>query len=131
MSESTNQSSLSIYFSEVDGGALLTREQEQELAKTMDAAREKNQDGKRSTEQLWKKDVSPITLRKAKRAREKLITSNLRLVASVAKNFQGKGCELADLIQEGNIGLMDGIDRFDWEKGLKISTYEFLSMFRH
>jgi RNA polymerase primary sigma factor len=123
MSESSNQSSLSIYFSEVDGGDLLTREEEQQLAQTMDLARQKDKNGKRSTEQLWREDVDPGVLRRAKRAREKLITSNLRLVASVAKNFQGKGCELADLIQEGNIGLMDGIDRFDWEKKLKISTY--------
>lgn len=123
MSQSVNQSSLSIYFSEVDGGNLLTREQEQTLAKTMDAARQKDDSGKRSNDKLWKDEVDTKVLRKAKRAREKLITSNLRLVASVAKNFQGKGCELADLIQEGNIGLIDGIDRFDWEKGLKISTY--------
>jgi len=123
MIEPNNQSSLSVYFSEIDGGALLTREQEQELAQTMDKAREKDKTGKRSTEKLWKDQVEPSTLRKAKRAREKLITSNLRLVASVAKKYQGKGCELSDLIQEGNVGLMDGIDRFNWEKGLKISTY--------
>lgn len=120
-------SSLSIYFSEVDGGKLLTKQQEIQLAKSMDMARYRDKDGKTSDEKLWKdendENFDVKALYKAKKAREKLISSNLRLVASVAKNFQGKGCEFEDLIQEGNIGLMDGIDRFDWTRNLKISTY--------
>jgi RNA polymerase primary sigma factor len=93
----SSSDSLSLYFNEVEGRRLLTREEESELAQRME-----------------KGDAS---------ARDKLIRYNLRLVASIAKNFQGQGCDLEDLIQEGNIGLMDGIDRFDWERGLKLSTY--------
>lgn len=92
-----NTNSLSMYFNEVEGGDLLTREEEIRLAQRME-----------------KGDQA---------ARDKLIRCNLRLVASIAKNFQGQGCDLEDLIQEGNIGLMDGIDRFDWRRKLKISTY--------
>lgn len=59
----------------------------------------------------------------AKRIREKLINSNLRLVVSIAKQNKGHNLPIEDLIQEGNIGLMKAIDRFDWRKGFKFSTY--------
>ncbi|MGM0470729.1 MAG: sigma-70 family RNA polymerase sigma factor [Bacillota bacterium] len=57
------------------------------------------------------------------RAREELIEHNLRLVVNIAKKYQGKGMELEDLIQEGNLGLMKAIDKFDPDKGYKFSTY--------
>ncbi len=56
-------------------------------------------------------------------ARQQLIISNTRLVVSVAKSFQGRGLALADLIQEGNLGLMKAVDRFDPERGVRLSTY--------
>jgi RNA polymerase primary sigma factor len=59
----------------------------------------------------------------AKRIRAKLIECNLRLVVSIAKQYKGHNIPLEDLIQEGNIGLMKSIDRFEWEKGFKFSTY--------
>ncbi len=56
-------------------------------------------------------------------ARDKFIESNLRLVISVAKKFQGRGVAFLDLIQEGNIGLMNSIDKFDIDRGVRFSTY--------
>jgi RNA polymerase primary sigma factor len=56
-------------------------------------------------------------------AKNELITRNLRLVVNVAKNYTGRGLSLLDLIQEGNIGLMKAIDKFDYKKGFKFSTY--------
>ena len=56
-------------------------------------------------------------------SRERLITTNLRLVVSVAKRFAGKGVPLHDLIQEGNLGLLKAVDRFDPERGYRFSTY--------
>lgn len=56
-------------------------------------------------------------------AREHLITANLRLVVSIARRYDGKGLQLPDLIQEGNIGLMRAAEKYDWEKGFKFSTY--------
>lgn len=56
-------------------------------------------------------------------ARQQLIISNTRLVVSIAKNYQGRGLLLSDLIQEGNLGLMKAVDRFDPERGVRLSTY--------
>ncbi len=58
-----------------------------------------------------------------KRAREELILSNLKLVVSIARHYMGLGLPFLDLVQEGNIGLMRAVDKFDWKKGYKFSTY--------
>ncbi|MFW6006186.1 MAG: sigma-70 family RNA polymerase sigma factor [Candidatus Bipolaricaulota bacterium] len=85
------------YFDEVGNEALLTREEEVELAKRIEQGDEE--------------------------AREKLASSNLRLVISIAKKYRNYGLPFLDLIQEGNLGLMKAIEKFDWRKGYKFSTY--------
>ena len=57
------------------------------------------------------------------RARAAMVQANLRLAISIAKHYQNRGCNLEDLIQEANIGLMKAVERFDWRKGYKFSTY--------
>jgi len=88
---------LNTYFKNVGKHNLLTREDEQHLAKAMEAG--------------------------DKRARDRMIQSNLRLAISIAKRYMNKGCAFEDLVQESNIGLIKAVDRFDWRRGVKFSTY--------
>ena len=74
------------------------------------------------SEALYKKLLTHIE-KQGQDAKHRLSESNLRLVASIAKRFVGRGLPFLDLIQEGNMGLMKAVDRFDFTKGFKFSTY--------
>lgn len=95
--EENNNKLLDIYLREISRFPLLTPEEEKDLAIKIEAG--------------------------DKKAKEKFILSNLRLVVSIAKKFQNFGLPILDLIQEGNIGLFEAVNRFDWRKGYKFSTY--------
>jgi RNA polymerase primary sigma factor len=118
-----------VYLTDIGRVALLTAEQEVDLAKRIEA-------GLFAAEKLRQSDAKEIKKIPAKlrrdlewiaadgtRARNHLLEANLRLVVSLAKRYQGKGLTLLDLIQEGNIGLVRAVEKFDYTKGYKFSTY--------
>ncbi len=112
-----------MYLREISRVPLLTAEEEVSLAQAIEQ-------GKEALKQLSRPDLSPderahlmSLVQKGDAARQKLTESNLRLVVSVAKRYIGRGVPLLDLIQEGNIGLTRAVEKFDWRRGFKFSTY--------
>jgi RNA polymerase sigma factor (sigma-70 family) len=113
-----------LYLTDIGQYALLTKDDEVRLAKAIEA-------GKLATEEMAANPnvAAPKRreLRKAIRdgeiAERAFVQSNLRLVVSIAKKYQASGLPLLDLIQEGNLGLMHAVEKFDWRRGFKFSTY--------
>ena len=115
MSDSVGQ-----YLNEIGMVPLLNAQEERELSKLIEAgfaARARKEEGETGRE-------LDRTIRTAEKAKDRFIRSNLRLVVSVARRYPlPPGMELLDLIQEGNLGLEHAVDKFDWRKGFKFSTY--------
>jgi RNA polymerase primary sigma factor len=97
VAETTTSDPLRLYVHQIGDGPLLTREQERELARRKDEGDEA--------------------------AKRKLIECNLRLVMSITRNYTKAGVPLLDLIQEGNLGLIRAVEKFDYRMGFKLSTY--------
>jgi RNA polymerase primary sigma factor len=107
------------YLHEIGGHDLLTALEETELAQAIldgRAAEAAIKDGRGDAE-------DPARVEAGRAARQRFIQSNLRLVVSIAKRYQASGIPLIDLVQEGNLGLMRAVEKFDHRKGFKFSTY--------
>ena len=98
-----------MYLKEIGALPLLTSEEEIVLAKTVEAG--------------MRADALPEEKEAAREAEKELADRNLRLVVSIAKKYLGRGLQFLDLIQEGNLGLLKAVDKFDYTKGYKFSTY--------
>jgi RNA polymerase sigma factor (sigma-70 family) len=110
---------------EVGRQPLLTKDDEVRLAQAIeqgDKARHEL-DTARDTIAPAKRRELQASVQTAREARRSFIQANLRLVVSMAKRYQAPGLSLLDVVQEGNIGLMQALERFDWRKGFKFSTY--------
>src|SRR6202051_3736226 len=114
-----------LYLTDIGQYPLLTKDDEVRLAQTIEGGRAAELDLA-----LKVKDLTPAKRREFKRkiqtgeqAQQTFVQSNLRLVVSIAKKYQASGLPLLDLIQEGNLGLMHAVEKFDWRKGFKFSTY--------
>ena len=116
--------SISLYLKEIGRIPLLTAEQEVSLAKRMEAGinarRRLSTDGR--LKPADREDLKGVIL-DGRAATEHLIKANSRLVVSVAKKYVGRGVPFLDLIQEGNIGLIRAVKKFDYHRGYKFSTY--------
>ncbi len=119
---------LSLYLKQISRFPLLIREQEQDLGVKIEAIRIelKKLKNKFRKKQIQTKDFQAekknydLELLKLK---NKMINSNLRLVVSIAKKYQYRGLSLLDLIDEGNIGLIEAVERFDYRRGCRFTTY--------
>src|SRR5690349_216209 len=113
-----------VYLNGIGKTALLTAEEEVELAKRIEAgvfAQHVMETGKRLTP--TRREELGELVRDGRRAKDHLLKANLRLVVSLAKRYTGRGMPLLDLIQEGNLGLIRAVEKFDYTKGFKFSTY--------
>ncbi|GAB2634904.1 RNA polymerase sigma factor [Nocardia goodfellowii] len=120
--------SVRAYLKQIGKVALLNAEEEVELAKRIEAglyAAEKMREWAEAGEKLpvaTRRDFNWI-IRDGNRAKNHLLEANLRLVVSLAKRYTGRGMAFLDLIQEGNLGLIRAVEKFDYTKGYKFSTY--------
>jgi len=113
-----------LYLTDIGQYPLLTKDDEVRLAQAIESRWEAAEELK------TKKGLTPTRRRElnrmvvgGERAQRTFVQSNLRLVVSIAKKYQASGLPLLDLIQEGNLGLMHAVEKFDWRKGFKFSTY--------
>jgi len=123
LSSIPSDDSVGLYLKEMARVPLLTTEEEVRLAKAVEA-------GRSAECALRNSDVHPGCRGKLERevlgglvAREHLIKANTRLVVSIAKKYPGRGVPFLDLIQEGNLGLMKAVEKFDYTRGFRFSTY--------
>ena len=113
-----------LYLTDIGQYALLTKDDEVRLAKAIEAGKEAGEklENNKKLNPTQKRDLRKI-VREGEIAERAFVQSNLRLVVSIAKKYQASGLPLLDLIQEGNLGLMHAVEKFDWRKGFKFSTY--------
>ena len=117
-----------MYLKEIGKVPLLTADQEVELATAMTAGREAKErldEAEANGETLPAEELAQLKkqVKAGERAKQQLAEANLRLVVSIAKRYVGRGMLFLDLIQEGNLGLIKAVEKFDYTKGYKFSTY--------
>ena len=114
-----------LYLRDIGRYPLLTKEDEAQLAQAMEAGREAKMalvDPETRLTPAKKRELRRVQAGAAA-AEQSFVSSNLRLVVSIAKKYQASGLPLLDLVQEGNLGLIHAVEKFDWRKGFKFSTY--------
>jgi len=114
-----------LYLTDIGQYPLLTKDDEVRLAKAIEAGNEARVHLEREgtgLPQARRRELRRVNAEGVS-AQRTFVQSNLRLVVSIAKKYQASGLPLLDLIQEGNLGLMHAVEKFDWRKGFKFSTY--------
>ena len=115
---------IGLYLESVASHDLLTAEDEVRLARAIERGRMAEEALASEGDMAADRRVELVRyVRQADHAKQQFIRSNLRLVISIAKRYTGRGLDLLDLIQEGNLGPIRAVEKFDWRKGFKFSTY--------
>src|SRR5437660_9489241 len=113
-----------LYLTDIGQYPLLTKDDEVRLAKAIEAGNEARSLLEAAAElQAARRRELRRQAQDGENAQRTFVQSNLRLVVSIAKKYQASGLPLLDLIQEGNLGLIHAVEKFDWRKGFKFSTY--------
>jgi RNA polymerase sigma factor (sigma-70 family) len=114
-----------LYLTDIGQYPLLTKDDEVRLAQAIEARFLAEEELAARSKELTpaKKRELRRAIQQGQIAQQTFVQSNLRLVVSIAKKYQASGLPLLDLIQEGNLGLMHAVEKFDWRKGFKFSTY--------
>jgi RNA polymerase primary sigma factor len=119
-----DQDLVELYLVDIARRPLLTKGDEIDLAQRIEAGTEaREQLGARHRPSPAIRRALTRTARDGDSARHTFVEANLRLVVSIAKRYRSSGLQLLDLVQEGNVGLLRAVDKFDWRKGFKFSTY--------
>jgi len=113
------------YLREISRTPLLTADEEVQLAQRLELGTSARRRLDTEDVPADERDELEETVRRGEAARQRLIESNLRLVVSIAKKYLGRGVSFLDLVQEGNIGLQKGVDKYEWRKGFRFSTYAY------
>ena len=130
----TSTDPVRLYLQDIGRVDLLTQEQELTLARLVPRREQLLREGDPDKDELGedkpgKDELADkerrLTLHRGKRAKERMIQANLRLVVSVAKKYQRRGMDLLDLVQEGTLGLERAVERFDPTRGFRFSTYAY------
>jgi RNA polymerase sigma factor (sigma-70 family) len=122
--ERSDEDLVRLYLNDIGRYPMLSKDDERRLAQQIELgieAREQLSAGERLTSSR-KRELLRV-VRTGDHAQQTFVQSNLRLVVSIAKRYQGSGQPLLDLIQEGNLGLIHAVEKFDWRPGFKFSTY--------
>jgi RNA polymerase sigma factor (sigma-70 family) len=115
---------IGLYLESVSTHDLLTAEDEVRLARVIERGQRAVQELAGDSRMASEERIDLVRyVRQADQAKIQFIRCNLRLVISIAKRYTGRGLDLLDLIQEGNLGLIRAVEKFDWRKGFKFSTY--------
>jgi len=114
---------LALYLKQISRYNLLTAEDEMRIGEVIQTLRARLQSPVEDALPQLGKEERELMERELVAAKNRMITSNLRLVVSIAKNYQHRGLSLLDLIDEGNIGLIEAVERFDYTRGCRFSTY--------
>jgi RNA polymerase primary sigma factor len=119
-----SDNSIALYFREIDRIPLLSAEDEVALARQMERGQVAHRQlAKDSDLPDGERSILEAQVTAGDQARRRLTEANSRLVVSIAKKYMGQGVPFLDLIQEGNLGLMQAVERFDYRRGCKFSTY--------